>query len=75
MANLLEASDCLLHDREFFRAILDILDGDGRCFAGVNDALVIFHWHPYPTLVKYRPVLLNEGINPGLESIVVMGQV
>ena len=53
VANLLEASDSLLHDREFFRTILDILDGNGRCVAGVNDTLIIFHGHPYPALVKY----------------------
>ncbi len=75
MSNLFEASNCLTHDREFFRAILDILDGDGRCVAGVNDALVIFHRHPYPVLVKYQPILLNEGVNPGLEGIVEMGQI
>ncbi len=75
VANLLEAGDCPSHDREFFRAISDILDGNGRCIAGVNDALVIFHGHPYPMLVEYRPVLLSEGVNPGLEGIIEMGQI
>ena len=72
---MFKASNCLLHGKEFFRAISGILDGNGRCIAGVNDALVNFHGHPYPALVEYRPVLLNEGVNPGLESIVKMGQV
>jgi hypothetical protein len=64
-----------LHDREFFRAISDILDSNGRCVTSVNDALVILYGHPYPALIKYRPVLLNKGVNPGMKSVVEMGQV
>ena len=75
VAYLLEASDCLAHEREFLRAILDILDGNGRCVTSVNDALLVPDGHPYSALVEYRPVLLDKGINSGLKSIVKMGQV
>ena len=47
VAHLLEASDCPAHDREFLRAILDILDGNGRCVTSVNDALIVLDGHPY----------------------------
>jgi hypothetical protein len=75
VAHLLEASNCLAHDREFLRAITDILDGNRRCVTSVNDALIVLYGHPYPTLVEYRPVLLDKGLNSGLKSIVEMGQV
>ncbi len=64
-----------MHDREFLWAISDILDGDGRCVTSVNDTLIVLDGHPYPALVEYPPVLLDEGINSGLKSIVEMGQV
>ena len=75
VAHLLQASDCLLHDREFLRAIADVLDGDGMCVASVNDALVVLYGHPYPALIKYQPVLCDKGVNSGLKSIVEMGHV
>ena len=75
VAHLLEASNCLAHDREFLRAITDILDGNRRCVTSVNDALIVLYGHPYPALVEYRPVLHDKGLNSGLKSIVEMGQV
>jgi hypothetical protein len=53
----------------------DILDGDGRCITSVNDALIVLDGHQYSALDEYRPVLLDEGINSGLKSIIEMGQV
>ena len=75
VAHLLEASDCLAHDREFLQAISDILDGNGRCITSVGDARIVPDGHPYSALVEYRPVLLDKGINSGLKSIIKMGQV
>ncbi len=75
VAHLLEANDCLAHDREFLWAILDILDSDGRCVASVNDTLIVLYGRPYPALIEYRPVLFDKGVNSGLKSILEMGQV
>ena len=73
--HLFEASDRLPHNRKFLWAILDVLDGDGRCIASVNYAYVILDGHPYPTIVKHGLVLLNKSVDYGLEGIVEMGQI
>ena len=75
VANLFEATDCLSHEREFFWFVAYILDCDGRCLAGVDDTLVFFNGHPHPVVVKYRPILSNEGGNPGLNGFVKIGEV
>ena len=70
VANLFKASNCLPHDRDFFWSVADILDCDGGSITCVNDTLIIFDGHPDPAVVKYGPIFLNEGINPGLEGVV-----
>ena len=75
VAHLLEASDCLAHDREFLGAISNILDGDGRCITSVDDALVIFDGDELPFIVKNRPVFLDEAINLILHTRVEMRQI
>ena len=75
VADLFEASDCLPHDRDFFWPVADILDCDGRCVACVNDTLIVFDGHPDPVAVKYRPILPDKVINPGLEGVIKMGEI
>jgi len=51
--NLFEASDGLPHNREFLWAVSDVLDGNGRCIARVDYALVIPDRHPYLAIVEH----------------------
>ena len=71
--NLFEAGDRLPHNWKFLRTISDVLDGNGRCIACVDYALVISDRHPYPVIVEHRPIFLNKGINPALEGNIEMG--
>mmetsp|Transcript_11079 Transcript_11079/g.23659 ORF Transcript_11079/g.23659 Transcript_11079/m.23659 type:complete len:125 (+) Transcript_11079:314-688(+) len=58
-----ERSDCFLHDWSFSGAIVDLFNADRPGGACVNYAFVILHGHEEAFIVKYGPVLFDEGVD------------
>jgi hypothetical protein len=75
MACRLKGSNRMPHNRNFFRPIVDFLDRDGWGIASIDDAFVVFDWHPDPALVEYQPIQLDEGVDPVTEGAVEVGKV
>ncbi len=64
VAKLSKQRDTLVHDGDFARSIVDLLDADGVSITCVDGAGVVFNWDKLPLVVKDGPVLLQQLINP-----------
>ncbi len=75
MSNLGKGGDALPHDHRFLLAIKDLLDCDGPCGAGVDHAFIIFNRNKHAHLVKHRPMIADDCVDPLLEGGVQVQQV
>lgn len=75
VAELFQFGDTFTHDRKLARAVVNFLDGDGSSSASINDAFVILDGNEQAFVIKDRPILLDESVDPGLNVGFKMGQV
>jgi hypothetical protein len=75
MPNLGKGSYAFTHILYLQLAVEDILDCDGLCGSGVDDAFIILNRYKHTLLVKHRSMFLDKLIDLFLDSWFQMRQI
>jgi predicted MPP superfamily phosphohydrolase len=66
--NLGESCDAFTHLLSLELAVKDVLDCNGLCGSGINEALIILDRNKHTLLVKHRPMIMDNLIKFLLEG-------